>query len=120
MDGCIVSPGSKMRNDQKRKAICLVLLQEEEEDDEVLVNKLTGKRKPHHDLFENRETEGFFNILINRRLTSDEVKFRQFFRLNREQFSFVTSLIGEDLRKEATYVVKNPITPEEKLAVTLR
>lgn len=43
-----------------------------------------------------------------------------FFRLNRDQFAFVQNMIQKDLRKHSTNSVKNPISPKEKSALTLR
>lgn len=43
-----------------------------------------------------------------------------FFRLNFDQFTFILSLIKEDIELPPSNRVKRPITPDEKLAVTLR
>lgn len=59
-------------------------------------------------------------MLINRHLLSNQVKFREYFRINYEQFNFLLSLVEEKLYVEPTNRVKNPILPAEKLAVTSR
>lgn len=94
----------------------------DEDDDEVnSFSYLTPKkRKITGDIFKNRKTEGYFEILINRHLISNQVKFREYFRINYEQFNFLLSLVEEKLLVAPTNRVKNPILPAEKLAVTLR
>jgi len=48
-------------------------------------------------LFTNRITEGYHEILINGHLKNNEIKFRNFFRINRNQFDFILNLIRDDL-----------------------
>jgi len=81
---------------------------------------MSKKRKTTDDIFKNRKTEGCFEILINRYLMSNQVKFREYFRINYEQLNFLLSLVEEKLYVEPTNRVKNPMLPVEKLAVTLR
>jgi hypothetical protein len=101
--------------------IILDLLEEEEEEDQLLFSYLLpNKRKSTNILFKNREFEGFFEILINRHLLENETKFREFFRINYEQFNFILSLVEFELTKEPSNRVKNPISAAEKLAITLR
>jgi len=103
------------------KDIFNILLLEEEEDDEILHWYLSEeKRKPHDPLFTKRSTEGYHEILINGHLKNNEIKFRAFFRLNRNQFDFILNLIRDDLILNPTFFIRKPISPEEKLAVTLR
>lgn len=71
-------------------------------------------------MFTRRLEEGYYNLLINNHLKADERKFREFFRLNPDQFQFVLSLIEEDITIQGTHFVKYPITSEEKFALTLR
>ena len=73
--------------------IILELLREEEEDDQLLLNTKNKKRKSISNLFSTRKSEGFFEKLIKGHLATDNIKFREFFRLNRRQFDFVLSLI---------------------------
>ncbi|XP_050535024.1 uncharacterized protein LOC126902044, partial [Daktulosphaira vitifoliae] len=70
-------------------------------------------------ILKNRKSEGFFEILINRHLTNNHVKFRKYFRINYEQLNFLLSLVEEKLTLPPNNQVKNPISPAEKLAVTL-
>lgn len=96
----------------------LVLLEEEDEYEEM--KKIRRRRARKHALYRRRREEGFYQILIKGHLKATEVKFRHFFRLNLSQFEFVLSLVQEDLRKKGSNFVKQPISPNEKLALTLR
>lgn len=99
------------------------LLEEEADEDcemLLLAQNLENNRSQENDLYKERRTEGFFTLLMKGHLENDEERFRQFFRLNREQFNFLVTLVGENLKSKSTPTHKNPITPEEKLAVTLR
>jgi hypothetical protein len=64
--------------------------------------------------------KGCNTILINRYLMKDERKFREFFRLNVRQFNYVLKLVEDKIRRQSCNRVSHPITPAEKLAVTLR
>lgn len=100
--------------------LSIILLEEEEEEEWLQLELLEKERCEKHDIFKKRAEEGYFSLLINSHLKGDEKKFREFFRLNPEQFNFVLSLIQEDIKKPGTNCVKYPITAEEKLALTLR
>ena len=88
----------------------------DEDDDEVSsFSYLTSKkRKTTDDIFKNHKTEGCFEILINRHLMGNQVKFREYFRISYEQFNFLLSLVEEKLYVVANNRVKNPILPAEK------
>lgn len=107
-----------MQRMDKRKFTAFLLMEDEEE--AGILKIIMRKRAKRSKMFERRREEGFFNLLIARHLQHDNEKFRQFFRLNKEQFYFILSFIDKDLKKNSTNAVKNPISPEEKLAVTLR
>jgi len=77
----------------------ILLLLEEEDDDELLITRYK-KRQKVNDLFINRKTEGFFEILINRHLSNDETKFREFFRVNKIQFDYLLSLVEVELSQK--------------------
>lgn len=70
--------------------------------------------------YKNQENERFFNLLINSHLTDEEEKFRRYFRLSRERLAYLLNLVEEELRISSCNRVKIPITPAEKLALTLR
>jgi hypothetical protein len=99
-----------------------LLMLEEEEDDEILHLNLNenGGNISVHDMFKARSEEGLNTILINRHLMKDERKFREFFRLNVRQFNYVLKLVEDKMRHQSCNRVSHPITPAEKLAVTLR
>lgn len=98
----------------------LYLLLEENEDEEILFHNIHGVNADPHPMFQSRRDEGCFTTLINRHLLEDERKFREFFRLNIAQFNYILDLIKEDIRKDSSNRFPYPITPDEKLAVTLR
>jgi len=100
--------------------ILTLLLDEENEDNIIFSNVVSTKKNHTNKIFKNRANEGFFEILINRHLNNDEIKFCDFFRDNRNQFDFLLSLVEKELTVQPTNVVSRPITPAEKLAVTLR
>ncbi|XP_069678805.1 putative nuclease HARBI1 [Periplaneta americana] len=107
----------------KRKKLCslLVLLDFEavEEEIDYLVHHYCI-RKSVSEVFLCREEEGVFRILIEKHLLDDEVKFKAYFRFTREQFYFLVNLIQDDLSTKPCNRVKRPISPAEKLALTLR
>lgn len=101
--------------------IILLLLEEEEEEEVNRYNLLlTSKRNSINTLFTTRVEEGFFEVLIKGHLNDNKKKFRDFFRLNYDQFIFIPSLIKDDISLPPSNRVKKPITADEKLAVTLR
>ncbi|CAH1969783.1 unnamed protein product [Acanthoscelides obtectus] len=71
--------------------LSVILLEEEEEDEWLQLKLLEKQRCEKHDIFQKRTEEGFFSLLINGHLKEDEKKFREFFRLNPEQFDFVVT-----------------------------
>jgi hypothetical protein len=48
-------------------------------------------------MFKTREKEVFFIVLINSHLRENKNKFREFFRLNCDQFHFILALIENDI-----------------------
>ena len=110
-----------MDNRRKRKALALYHLALRRQ--KLLLLLLLHQEKGRNSaspLFQTRATEGAFHILVNRHLAEDDRKFQEYFRLTKEEFDYVLSLIEEDLRTKPSNRVRNPITPREKLAVTLR
>jgi len=100
--------------------VILQLLEEEEEEFELFSSLHSHKRKPVDNIYKVRESEGVFEILVNRHLNKNETKFREFFRINFKQFDFLVSLIEVELCKEPSNRIKKPISVAEKLALTLR
>jgi hypothetical protein len=105
-----------------KSGVLRLLMLGEEEDDEILhliLNENSGNR-PVRNVFRARSGEGLNTILINRHLMKDDRIFREFFRLNIQQFSYVLKLVEDKIRCQSCNRVRHPITPAEKLAVTLR
>lgn len=98
------------------------LFLEEIEEEELLLENLIEEQRnaTEHPLFLSRPEEGFFSILINRHLIHDDKKFRDFFRLNVDQFNYILDLIKNDITTDSSNRHPYPITAAEKLAVTLR
>jgi len=98
------------------------LLLEEINEEETIIEhaiKLNNMKKTHN-LFLTRKIEGFYNILIEKHLFKDEQKFREFFRLSYDQFNYVLNIIEDDIKINPSNRVRQPITPAEKLTITLR
>lgn len=107
----------------KRRKICVGLIANELSDiNEELeeLERVNDKRRSVHSVYKNRCNEGVFNLLFKKHLLDDEVKFKAYFRLTRYQFYIILELIEDDLIVTSCNRVKRPITPAEKLALTLR
>lgn len=92
-----------------------------EEDEEE--RQLLDQRKKHrqiHDMFRNRVQEGAFNILVRRHLIDNDTKFKEYFRLSPHLFNHVLNFVKKDLTLKTCNRHGNPISPEEKLCITLR
>lgn len=108
----------------RAKKMCLVAIMDhlnrvrESEEDLIVAERL--RRKPTDEMFLEREKEGAYNILITRHLLDNGVKFKEFCRFTPDQFFFLLSLVQEKLTTAPYSRVAKPISPEEKLALTLR
>lgn len=101
--------------------ILLTLLKEEEDDEEILFTILSKrKRRKIKHIYTDRDKEDHGNSFIKNHLLYDEETYRQFFRLNKKQVDFVLSLIENNIKKTSSRRVKYPISPVEKLLLTLR
>jgi len=108
--------------DDVTRIVLLHILEEEERDEQIIDLLFTkkNKRKKVHNMFTERRNEGTFENLVMKHLIDDECKFQNYFRLTKCQFDYVLSAIAQYIFKAPTTTVKFPITPKEKLAVTLR
>lgn len=99
-----------------------ILLIEEEEEEDLVLDLLLSERqnKRENRMFSKRRLEGAYQLTIEKRLFGDEQKFREYFRLSRELFYVVLQHIREDITKNPYNRQRNPISPEEKLSLTLR
>lgn len=95
--------------------------EEEFEEDLVLILLAAQlKKKKRSAMFTRRPLEGTHTILIDRYLMDDDTKFQQYFRLTPHLFVNVLGAIKDDLERMPTSWVQRPITPAEKLCITLR
>lgn len=104
---------------KRKKALIKYLLVEEMLDEEVL-QSCVEPRATKHPLFQARNEEGFFQSLITNHLREDDKKFSEFFRVSISQFDFILNLIKDDIQKLSCNGSQYPVTPDEKLAITLR
>lgn len=102
------------------KKILVTLLLEEEEDDELIIRTLIKKRRQTSNIFKQRDSEGAFGNLIYKYLKCDDEKFKEYCRLSQKQFTTVLNLVERDLSVKSTNRYPRPISPSQKLAVTLR
>lgn len=107
---------------KKKLALAFLLLQDEILQEEIAIVTAihSNTRNSASQLFQSRNSEGAFKLLIHRHLVDDEVKFKQYFRVTRQQFSFLLDLVEKDLNVEPCNRVRHPISPPEKLGLTLR
>ena len=81
------------------------------------------KRRPRRiwvkEWIKNRQTKGAYSALLNEFLLTDRKDYRRFMRMNTETFSEVLERIRPYITGART-VMREPISAEEKLAVTLR
>lgn len=94
------------------------LLDEDEAVNTMVLYK--KRRRKMHELLRNRASEGAFNILVKRYLIDDDTKFKAYFRLTPHLMQYVLSFIRSDITSKPCNRHGNPITPEEKLCITLR
>lgn len=95
--------------------LALVIYLEDE-----LSSEEENSRMAEDDLFKSRGTEGAFEILVRRRLLSNEEKFREYFRLTPQLFDYVLNHIRHDLSYKPYNRHTKPIIPEQKLCILLR
>lgn len=109
-------------NKRKKLALAFLILQDEilQEEIDIITTIHNSTRNSASQLFQKRSSEGAFKLLIHRHLLDDEVKFKAYFRVTRQQFSFLLDLVKEDLNVEPCNRVRHPISPPEKLGLTLR
>ena len=62
-----------------RKMLLRFLLEEIEEEEDLLLGELNIRNADVYPMFKLRQQEGYFNILIRRNLSGEDVKFRECF-----------------------------------------
>ncbi|KAG0419840.1 hypothetical protein HPB47_003834 [Ixodes persulcatus] len=70
-------------------------------------------------LLRSRETFGEYHHLVRDMRLDDGQDFYRYFRMTRQRFDHLLSLVGPHLQKKTTFWRK-PISPEERLALTIR
>lgn len=115
-------------NGSRQKDILLVALapwymrrrQRRVEYEQWLENQRQRQRRVIAPMFSARDDEGAMEVLVNRHLRKDGARFIQYFRLSFDLFASVLRYIERDITSEPTNIIPQPISPEVKLAVTLR
>lgn len=78
------------------------------------------KRRSPYKMFKQRSQEGAHNLLIDRHLFDDDTKFKEYFRMSPYIFNEILDAIKEDIQGVPTTWVPQPISPHDKLCITLR
>lgn len=68
----------------KNNEISTLILNEKEDEDILFAYSKPKEKKSTDKIFQNHANEGGFEMLINRHLINNELKFREFFQINRE------------------------------------
>ena len=66
----------------------------------------------------DRTFRGEFARIVSEMKTSDPEQFFSYFRMNRESFEKILELVSPFITHKPSH--RNPIKPEERLAITLR
>lgn len=83
-----------------------------------LLFKRKKRRKAVHEVNKMRYVYGEFHQLYPQ-LRQDSARFFEFLRMSIETFDYILTKIKDRLRKKITNF-KSPVSPEEKLYVTIR
>ena len=86
----------------------------------LVILKRRRRRWYQHDICANRVGQGeFYNMLQELRHSPDEgEKFNQVMRMSIEQFDWLLGRISHRLQHKTTHAI--PISPAERLAITIR
>lgn len=93
-------------------------LDDEEEDEFVLMH--LRRRKPTHEMYNSRITEGAFRTMFDQYLSNDEILFRKYLRLPPQMFYDLLSCIESDIKNDPCHRHAEPISPTQQLCLTLR
>lgn len=96
----------------------LLAFEDEEDDDDQLNHFLLDA--PSSKLFQRRREEGAYQVLVLRHLVDNDTKFKEYFRLTPYLFDEVLKIIKNDITSTPSKKYPIPISPEEKLCLTLR
>lgn len=92
-------------NKKQKQILNLLLLQEVDEEHAVINKIILNKRNEAHEVFLAKKTEVALNTLIKKHLWRDESKFREFFRLNWDQFTYISNIIDNDIKSSPISIV---------------
>ncbi|KAK9710491.1 hypothetical protein QE152_g25987 [Popillia japonica] len=98
--------------DVKKKALAMMMLvemQDIEDEMDLVVAYSLSTRGECKDMYKERENEGVFKILVQKHLIDNETKFKQYFRVTRDQFFNLLDLIKNDLHVNPTNRVQDLI-----------
>lgn len=101
-------------------ALCLSLDSESSDEEIEDVFILKKHRESRHDLFQNRNMEGAFAVLINRHLMDNDTKFKEYLRLTPYLFAKILGKIENELVTKPSIRYPKPIEPKLKLCLVLR
>lgn len=73
------------------------------------------RKKNVSEIYNRRENEGIFELLINNRVVDGKQRFKNYFRVTREMFAYILNRTEKDLTTISCDRVKSPITATEKL-----
>ncbi|KAK9727507.1 hypothetical protein QE152_g19094 [Popillia japonica] len=86
--------------DVKKKALAMMMLvemQDIEDEMDLVVAYSLSTRGECKDMYKEQENEGAFKILVHKHLIDNETKFKEYFRVTRDQFFNLLDLIKNDL-----------------------
>lgn len=104
----------------KRLAIMMLCDDEYEENLFEIYSSRCKQRKKMSPIIDAREEEGSFAILISKHLFSNEDNFVKYFRITPHLFDIILQHVHDDIVKHPYNRVKKPISPQQKLCLTLR
>lgn len=70
------------------------------------------------EFLKKRETQGAYNMLVNELTLEDGSCFKNYVRMDRNEFEKLLELVGPIVKKDTK--LRNSISPADQLAVTLR
>jgi hypothetical protein len=91
----------------KRQLAAIALMLDEEEKNSSLSDK--KKRMRVHKCFRNRKSEGEYWTLY-KELADDEMKFYQYFRMSKHQFSYLLQKVEKRFETEEYHLPRSNIT----------
>ena len=108
-----------MANNSNRRVLAALLFLDLLNEEEESCRKKRKRVKWVRSWLARREDRGIFHVLVRELAVEDETAYRNFFRVDKDQFQFLLDKIAHMIRKSDT-VMRSSIKPEERLGVTLR